>query len=193
VSAAVHTYLTALSPIEYRADDPQRHLASVRETLRTHEQELSPFRRCPMAHMVRLQVIDAARPPMGDQDAVPLQSSYLLLAAELDGSTDDFLDCLYRVDAGFVHGLWGRCIGYPRYDGPVFLRRYIARCTLTGELPYAAFDASVVQTLKALALKEKLANWVAASQGLDAAQLQQAWQRERQVLARPDAIPPGTF
>ena len=88
---AAHTYLTALSPIEYRCGDPDGVLAGVRETLRTHEQECSPFRRCPMVHMVRLQVIDTARPAMGAQDAVPLQSSYLLLAAELDGNTDDFL------------------------------------------------------------------------------------------------------
>lgn len=189
-----HTYLTALSPIEYRADDPQGHLAAVRETLYRHEQEHSPFKRCPMAHMVRLQVIDNARPPMGEQDAAPLQSSYLLLAAELDGGTDDFLDCLYRVAPRFVQDLWGRCIGYPRYEGPVFLRRYIARCTLTGELPYAAFDTSVVQTLEALALKERLSDWVAASQGLDATQLQQRWQRQRHGLVKPDSIlPPGSF
>ena len=190
---AVHTYLTALSPIEYRADDPQGNLAAVREALCMHEQPHSPFKRCPMAHMVRLQVIDNARPPQGAQDAAPLQSSYLLLAAELDGNTDDFLDCLYRVDSKFVQSLWGRCIGYPRYDGSVFLRRYIARCTIHGELPYAAFDASVRQTLEAIALKERLSNFVAAAQGLDATQLQQEWQRQRHGLARTRAAPPGSF
>ena len=190
---AVHTYLTALSPIEYRPDDPDGVLAGVREALRTHEQEDSPFRQCPMAHMVRLQVIDTARPPMGDQDAAPLQSSYLLLAAELDGGVDDFLDCLYRVDSGFVMRLWGRCIGYPRCDGAVFLRRYIARCRIEGELPYAAFDASVAQTLDALALKERFGEWVSAAQGLDAAALQRHWLASRRALARPESIRPGTF
>jgi hypothetical protein len=188
-----HTYLTALSPIEYRADDPEGRLAGVREALRTHEQRRSPFQRCPMAHMVRLQVIDQARPPMGAQDATPLQSSYLLLAAELDSSTDDFLDCLYRVDSAFVHAVWGRCIGYPPYAGPVFLRRYIARCTLRGELPYAASDASLRQTLQALALKEHLANFIAASQGLGATELQEAWRRQREALAHTRPIPPGSF
>lgn len=189
----VHTYLTALSPIEYRADDPQGHLAGVRETLCRHEQRHSPFKHCPMAHMVRLQVIDNARPPQGAQDATPLQSSYLVLAAELDGNTDDFLDCLYRVDSSFVKNLWGRCIGYPPYDGPVFLRRYIARCTLHGELPYAAFDASVRQILQAVALKERLANFVASTQGLAPKELQHEWERQRHVLARPRPTPPGTF
>ncbi|HET7843976.1 MAG TPA: hypothetical protein VFL14_07485 [Xanthomonadales bacterium] len=187
-----HTYLTALSPIEYRADDPQGNLAAVREALRRHEQRRSPFKQCPMVHMVRLQVIDKVRPPIGAQRAAPLQSSYLLLAAELDGSVDDFLDCLHRVDSGFVRNVWGRCIGYPRYDGAVFLRRYIARCTLRGELPYAAFGLSVGRTLEALALKERLSDFVAAAQGLDAARLQQEWQRQRQGLVRTGAIPPGS-
>jgi hypothetical protein len=188
-----HTYLTALSPIEYRADDPDRVLAGVRETLRRHEQLASPFRRCAMAHMVRLQVIDQARPPMGAQDAAPLQSSYLLFAAELDGGVDDFLDALYRADAGFVHALWGRCIGYPPYAGPVFLRRYIARCRLRGELPYAAFDASVGQTLRALSLKERFGDWVGETQGLPAAELQRRWVREHGEIARTKPIAPGTF
>lgn len=188
-----HCYLTALSPIEYRADDPDRVLEGVRETLRTHEQELSPFRRCPMVHMVRLQVIDTARPPMGAQEAAPLQTSYLLLVAELDGSADDFLDCLYRVDDDFVMRLWGRCIGYPPCAGSVFLRRYIARCRVNGELPYAAFDVDVARILSALALKERFGPWVADAQGLDAAALQQRWLREGRTLAcsRPSA--PGTL
>ena len=188
-----HTYLTALSPIEYRPNDPDGILEGVRETLRTHEQKHSPFKLCPMAHMVRLQVIDTVRPPMGAQDPVPLQSSYLLLAAELDGGVDDFLDCLHRVASGFVMALWGRCIGYPRHDGPVFLRRYIARCRLEGELPYAAFDASVAQTLAAVTLKERFGSWLADTQGLDAAELQQRWLRERHALGRGPGISPGTF
>ncbi len=188
-----HSYLTALSPIEYRADDPDGVLAGVRETLRTHEQEASPLKRCPMVHMLRLQVIDNARPAMGRQDAAPLMSSYLLLAAELDGTVDDFLDCLYRVDSDFVMQLWGRCIGYPRYDGPVFFRRYIARCRQTGELPYAAFDVSVKQTLDALALKEEFGHWLCGTQGLDAAALQQHWLKYRGALERPARIKPGTF
>jgi hypothetical protein len=190
---AAHCYLTALSPIEYRPNDPDGVLEGVRETLRHHEQEHSPFKLCPMAHMVRLQVIDTARPPMGAAGAVPLQSSYLLLAAELDGGIDDFLDALYRVAPGFVMALWGRCIGYPRYDGPVFLRRYIARCRIEGELPYAAFDASVARTLAALTLKERFGQFVAETQGLEAAELQQRWLREKNARARTQGIAPGTF
>lgn len=190
---AAHTYLTALSPIEYRCGDPDGVLAGVRETLRTHEQEKSPFRHCPMVHMVRLQVIDTLRPAMGAQDAVPLQSSYLLLAAELDGSADDFLDRLYEVAPGFVAALWGRCIGYPPYAGPVFLRRYIARCRIEGELPYAAFDVGVGPTLEALALKEEFGQWLADAPALDAAGLQQRWLQRRNapLRAKSLALPGG--
>ena len=190
---AAHTYLTALSPIEYRADDPDGVLSGVREALHAHRQLESPFRRCPMVHMLRLQVIDKARPPQGAKDPPALQSSYLLLAAEIDGGVDDFLDCLYRTDPAFVMKLWGRCIGYGPYDGPVFFRRYIARCTLHGELPYSAFDVSVGQTLQALALKERFGAWVADTRDLDPATLQRRWLERGRALDHVKPLAPGTF
>ena len=91
---------------------------------------------------------------------------------------------LYDVAPAFVAALWGRCIGYPPYAGPVFLRRYIARCRIEGELPYAAFDVGVGQTLEALALKEDFGQSLADAPALDAAGLQQRWLHERHAQLR---------
>ncbi len=188
-----HSFLTALSPIDWRPEDPEGRLVALRRVLAAHEQLESPFRQCPMAHMVRVQVIDTARPAMGDVAAAPLKSSWLLFVAELDGSVDDFLDALYRVGAPFVHSVWGCCVGYPPYEGAVFFRRYIARCRVTGELPYAAFPFSVPQTLRLLARKEALADFAGDAQGLDAAALQAAWRARREAIERPDVPRPGTL
>lgn len=188
-----HAFLTALSPIEHRPGDPDGRLAGVRAALAAHAQYESPFRECPTAHMVRLQVIDTLKPAMGDTSGAHLRSAWLLCVAELDGAVDDFLDALYRTDPGFVHATWGRCTGYPPYRGAVFLRRYIARCRVGGELPYAAFDASVGQTLVALERKERLGAFAATANGLDPAALRVAFDAAREGLARPDMPRPGTL
>ncbi len=188
-----HSFLTAISPIEHRAADPDGRLRALREALHTHQQLASPFRECPMAHMARLQVIDTLRPAMGETQSVPLKSSYLLFVAELDGGVPDFLDCLYRVGRDFVHHVWGRCEGYPRYEGAVFFRRYIGRCQITDPMPYSAFDTSVPGILLSLARKEGLSDFAAAAVGLDDAALQRAWRERREALLNPPPPPRGSL
>jgi len=188
-----HSFLTALSPIEYRHDDPDGRLAGVREAILTHEQDNSPFQHCPMAHMVRLQLIDQLTPPMGDVSGKQIKTKYLLFVADIDGGVDDFLDCLYRTNADFVEAVWGRCLGYPDYKGAVFFRRYISRCMFTDPLGYAGFPASVGEMPKALANTQALADWIGQHQGLSAAELQKAWRQDRDRFIHPDVPAPGKF
>jgi len=188
-----HSFLTALSPIEYRRDDPEGRIADIRRVQRDHGQGNSPFQECPMTHMVRLQIIDSLAPPMGDVSGRNLKTKYLLFVADIDGGVDDFLDCLYRVNPDFVHGIWGRCLGYPEYRGAVFFRRYIASCQFEKPLGYAGFPASVGHTLRALAQKNSLADWVAAHRGMDNADLQEAWRRDRARFVDPDVPKPGAL
>jgi hypothetical protein len=188
-----HSFLTAISPIEHRGDDPEGRLSGIREVLRTTTQAMSPFRQCPGAHMVRLQVIDSLRPAMGDMDSPPLKSSYLLFVAELDGSVDDFLDALYGADPAFVRNIWGRCGGYPPYEGAVFYRRYIKRCMIEDPMPFAAFDADVDAILQALARKEALADWLTQTLEHDDAALQKSWQAQREALVNARPAPRGTL
>lgn len=186
------SFLTALSPIEYRPDDPDGNLASIRQTILSHEQGNSPFGDCPMVHMARLQVIDQFTPPMGDVSGAALQTRYLLFVVDLDGGVDDFLDCLYRVNSRFVQNVWGRCIGYPRYQGAVFFRRYIHRCMFENPLGYAGFPENVSQILEALERKQKLAEWAASHQGLSDAELQKAWRKERHQFTDSQTPKPGS-
>ena len=188
-----HSFLTALSPIDYHRNDPDGRLEALRDTVLSHEQDDSPFKDCPMVHMARLQILDQLIPPMGDTSGAHIKTKYLLFAVDLDGSVDDFLDCLYGVHADFVHDVWGRCLGYPAYRGSVFFRRYIHRCMFDKPLGYAGFPTSVQETLTALARRQKLATWVAAHQGLSDAELKKAWLRDRADLENPVIPKPGTF
>ena len=188
-----HSFLTALSPIEYRHNDPENRIEHMKQTISDHEQDNSPFSDCPMVHMARLQILDQLTPPMGDTTGARLKTQYLLFVVDLDGRSDDFLDCLYRTNRKFVHEVWGRCLGYPAYEGAVFFRRYIARCMFTNPLGYAGFPTSVQETLRALTRKQALSDWVTSHQGLSDAEIQQAWQRDKAKFVNPDIPKPGTF
>lgn len=187
------SFLTSLSPIEFRPDDPDGKIAAIRETLLVHEQENSPFSKCPMVHMARVQIIDQLTPPMGEVADTSLQTRYLLFIVDMDGSVDDFLDCLYRIAPTFVQAVWGKCVGYPAYDGAVFFRRYIHRCMFTKPLGYAGFGEDLDEILEALTRKQMLAEWVAAHQHLDAPELQDAWHKARGRFLSPETPKPGTF
>lgn len=189
----MHSFITAISPIEYRPHDPDSRLALIRQTLADHEQGNSPFPDCPMVHMTRLQILDQVPPAMGDVSGAALKTKYLLFAVNVDGRADDFLDCLYRTHADFVHNVWGRCLGYPAYKGAVFFRRYIRRCQFEKPLGYAGFTASVDEKLGALVRKHMLADWVAAHQGLSDAELKLAWVRDREKFSDPSIPKPGSF
>lgn len=189
----MHSFLTALSPIEHRHDDPEERILNIRETLRAHEQDESPFRDCPMVHMARLQIIDNLPPPEGDTSGVTLKSKYLLFVADIDGRTDDFLDHLYRVNAKFVHDVWGRCRAYPEYAGAVFFRRFIDRCRFDNPLGYAGFPSSVTEILHAVARKEMLSEWVRKHQSLSEKDLQKAWRRDREKFLNADTPKPGSL
>ncbi|WP_417461271.1 hypothetical protein [Kordiimonas sp.] len=188
-----HSFLTALSPIEFRHNDPEDREANILEAISEHEQDNSPFKACPMVHMARLQILDQLTPPMGDTSGARLKTKYLLFVVDLDGGTDDLLDCLYRTAPGFVHAVWGRCLGYPAYKGSVFFRRYIARCMFSNPLGYAGFPLSVQETLQKLARKQAMADWATRHQGLSDADLRAAWQRDHEALANPDVPKPGNF
>lgn len=188
-----HSFLTALSPIEFRHNDPDDRETNLLQVISEHEQDNSPFKTCPMVHMARLQILDQLIPPMGDTSGVRLKTKYLLFVVDLDGGTDDFLDCLYRTAPDFVHAVWGQCLGYPAYRGSVFFRRYIARCMFNNPLGYAGFPLSVQEILHALARKQAMADWASKHQGLSDADLRAAWQRDHEALAHPKTSKPGNF
>jgi hypothetical protein len=149
----------------------------------------SPFAMCPMLHMARFVVLDDVRPRLGSTPSSSLRTNYLLFVAAIDGQLDDFLDCLYAVDPKFVHGVWGRCLGYPedaRGDsrrGPVFLRRYVKRSLLPVQLPFVAFPGhSALDIRGAVSLHANMLEWMATihCSQLDDAELMRRWNNQVQ-------------
>ena len=133
-----------------------------------------------MVHFARLVVIDDLRPKLGSSGAPSLRTNYLLFVAAIDGEVDDFLDCLYAADPGFVRGVWGRCLGYSDdRDGPVYFRRYIARSLLPVQLPFVGFPGHSAPDIRgALSIHADLLDWMGTVRcsELDDAELMAKWQ-----------------
>ena len=203
-----HSNLLALSPIEYRHNDPDDRVANIREFLAEHNDlnhEDHVLSQCPMLHMARLQIIDDVLPPIGELPADSLKTTYLLFVADIDGEIDDFLDALHngpqrpfswakgdadsKKHSDFVRNVWGRCIGYPQETGSVFFRQYIHRCQIKVALPYAAYDHSVDDIKKAKHRQADFAHFVMRTQGMDAAALYAKW-KEFSAPHAPD-LPAG--
>lgn len=161
-----YNYLTALCPIKQTLDDGTDHgpWFILTERLRSIAPADSPFRDCPMVHMARLQIYHDPTPALGDQQGDQFHGKFLLFIAEFDGDLGDFLDRLYCVAPDLVHDIWSCCQQFPEDRDRVFFRRYIERCSLPVQLPYAAFDLTVEEIVHALAVQREMREWLIAWQ-----------------------------
>jgi hypothetical protein len=190
---AGQTLITAMSPIEIKpahvvTKDIAARIAAISEATSP-----SPFAMCPMLHMARLIVIDDLRPKLGALPSASLRTNYLLFVAAIDGSLDDFLDCLYAADPDFAQGVWGRCLGYPEgRQGPVYLRRYIARSLLPVQLPFVAFPGhTALEIRRALRIHSNMLDWMGDVRRSDMtdAELMAAWHGQLEQLLAGDEAP----
>lgn len=164
---------------------PERDL---RELLADSAQIQRVFSSCPMVHMARLRIISDIHPALGNHDGARLMSHYLLFIAELDGHHNDFVDHLFHCQPNFVRRLLGNCVGFSAalmtgpssaapYRSPVYLRRYLARCTIDSKFPLFVFDESAGQIQAALDCQRIFSECVPAWQHLGQVQLLNEWQR----------------
>ena len=108
-----------------------------------------------------------------------LKSSYLVFTATLDGDRDAFLDRLRERIPDAADSWWGHCVGYPgSADRDAFLRylRHNQIKTAFVASPYAR--ASVEDVRESLALRDRVVEFAADAQGLDAAELQRRFLSE---------------
>jgi hypothetical protein len=173
------TLFAAMSPIEVKpaygvTTEIAARIADVSES-----SSPSPFAKCPMVHFARLVVLDDLIPKLGSSPSASLRTNYLLFVAAIDGELDDFLDCLYAADPQFVHDVWGHCLGYPEDgQGPVFLRRYLARSLLPVQLPFVAFqDHTALDIRGAVSIHADMLDWMAEDRSsVGDAELMADWQ-----------------
>ena len=144
------------------------------------EGERDPLERVGGLHFSRLQVFsELVHQGPSQRQVGHLKSSYLVFTATLDGDRDAFLDRLRERIPDAADSWWGHCVGYPgSADRDAFLRylRHNQIKTAFVASPYAR--ASVEDVRESLALRDRVVEFAADAQGLDAAELQRRFLSE---------------
>lgn len=138
-----------------------------------------PFEAVGRTHMARFVIVtDFHNDPSWKQRkeehlAVPT----LCFSSNLDGDIDSYLDDLAKAFAPHVAEIWGRCINGPK--DAKGLKAYLKHNQIDCGFFYAAYGQATVPKVKAsLAQRDKLIAFATRSQGLEPAELQQAFIKE---------------
>jgi hypothetical protein len=137
----------------------------------------SPFAIAPGTHMCRLVVMDDVVFVGAPAREEHLASKYLIFEANIDCASDSALDAYWSALAQKIphhlNAVWSHCVGYPGTQNPAEFVRYMRACQLETTFFFAATnDKTREQTLKALQTQRAVADFIAAHQGMAAAELQ---------------------
>jgi hypothetical protein len=167
--------LTVFTPIVPGHEEDVR---DVLDALGVGEQD--PLARIDGLHFSRLQVFsELVHQGPSQRKVATLQSSYLVFTATIDGEPDPFLDRIRERIPDAADSWWGHCVGYPgTADRDAFVRylRYNQIDTAFVASPYSG--ASVEDVRESLALRDRVVEFAADAQGLDAAELQRRFLSE---------------
>jgi hypothetical protein len=146
------------------------HEAQLRAALRSLPAgPLSPLARTGTVHFGRWVVI--SRMPgagRGFQRAAP-PGAHLLFSVSFDGDRDAFLNDLCARIADEADRIWTHCVGYPGAADPAALRRWLLEGAVEASYVIAAYpEATVVQVRAALELRDRVVDFAARAQRMDA-------------------------
>ncbi len=132
----------------------------------------SPLARLDDLHLSRIQIIDALVDQGPPHRRETLKRSHLLFTSTVDGDLDPYLDAICERIGAEAGCWWSHCDGYPGTTDRAAFRRYIrAHKVDTNLLAVANPGVTVRDVRESLALRERVVDFAAAAQGLDAAAL----------------------
>ena len=138
-----------------------------------------PFDKVPRTHMARFVIVEDFnnKPHYKQGKAEHLAIPTLCFSSNFDGDLDSYLDGLTKGMAGEAPEIWGRCIGCP--DDPKGLKAYLKHNQIDCGFFYAAYGQATVGKVKeSLDQRERLMAFATRAQGMEPAELQQAFIKE---------------
>jgi hypothetical protein len=154
-------------------------LAGHEEELRAYIEGLpvgpaSPLAQLDTLHLARIQIFDELVYQGPPQKPDALNAKQLLFTSTFDGELDPYLDAICERIGPEADGWWRHCAGYPGTADRHAFRRYIRHHKIDTDLFATAMpNATVERVRESLELRERVAAFAAAAQGLDAVTLQQ--------------------
>ncbi len=154
--------------------------AALRDYLEAMHASGSPLAKLPRVHMARFVIIeDFYNDPSWGQKEEHLDLQYLVFTTNHDGDLDSFLDDLCEKLAPEAPEIWGHCVGCPASASGAALKRYLKHNQIDCGFFYAAYGEATVRDVKAaLAQRDQVIAFATRTQGMDAAELQQAFLAE---------------
>jgi hypothetical protein len=160
--------LTALCPIRDDVHEGRSFATEIRERLKTLDLDArSPMAKVPDTYLCRLFVLDEALYQDSPAAYERLANKYLVFVCELHGSLEPYLTKMWKSAEQMIRRIWEHCVGFEEHvsDAPSFVR-YMKRCQVETTFYFnGSTDQPLAEQLKALYLKQELANFVARHQG----------------------------
>ena len=125
-----------------------------------------------------------------------LKSRYLVFSSNFyagpNADLDGYLRGMWNAINAQIKEIWGYCYGFEQVDSADKFITYIKKCQLTAELFFVGSnDEPLEGQLKALYLKQELAKFAVANQGLDANTLRKNFQAFIQRVAPTNLATPS--
>jgi hypothetical protein len=134
----------------------------------------SPLARLDRLHLSRIQIFDALVDQGPPHRRETLKRHHLLFTSTVDGDLDPYLDAICERIGADADAWWGHCVGYPGTADRAAFRGWIRDHKVdTSLLAVANPGATVQDVLESLSLRERVVDFAAAAQGLDAAALRE--------------------
>ncbi len=161
--------LTTFAPI---IPDHEEELRSYIEGLPIGAE--SPLARLDTLHLSRIQIFDHLVHQGDKQKPDRLESNYLVFTSSFDGDLDPYLDAICERLPAEADGWWGHCVGYPGTADRAAFRGWIKDHQVHTNLFASAYPTGTVkQVRESLELRDRVVDFAAEGQGLDAAALKE--------------------
>ncbi len=179
-----------------------RILPGHEEELRTYIESLprgpdSPLARLDTLHFSRLHILAELEYQGKPQKPDRLNHGHLVFTSSFDGELRPYLASIRELLAPEADAWWGHCAGYPGTADRTAFERWVREHQVDSALFASAHPhASVAEVHECLDLRERLLDFAAVAQGLDAATLQRRFQEafaERRIASvrtRPSRVLP---
>jgi hypothetical protein len=143
-----------------------------------YERGGSPLARLGRTHVGRWLILpDLPQNPAAMPDH--LDMPYLLFTSAFDGDLGSYLDELVAALGPEAGEIWGRCVGCPNPAAGPRLKDYLLHNQLDAGFFFAAYgSASVADVKRALDKRERLTAFMLRAQGMEPAQVQEAFVKE---------------
>jgi hypothetical protein len=140
-----------------------------------------PLEKVPGTHMARFVIVEKfnCQPHYKQRRAETIACASLAFSSNLDGPIDRYLDRLCETFQPEAQEIWGHCVGSPANCEGKALKDYLKHNQIDCGFFYAAYGEATVEKVKAsLDQRERMMDFATRAQGMDPAELQQAFQAE---------------